>query len=93
MFEVIFMHIKYETEGVCAKVIEYDYDNGLVHNIWFDGGCPGHLQMLSKLLDGWEADKIVAVCTGNLCRNRGTSCADQLAKSLIKIEEEEKALV
>lgn len=87
------MHIRYETKGVCSKVIEYDYEEGVVRNIRFYGGCPGNLQMISKLLDGLDSSKIIAVCSGNLCRDRGTSCADQLAKSLVTLKEEDKALV
>ena len=78
------MHCKYETTGVCAREIEYDFNDGKVTNIKFHGGCPGNLQMLSKIFNNWDAKEIIKVCKGNLCGARNTSCADQFAKGLEK---------
>ncbi len=77
------MHIDYNTTGCCARVISFDIsDDNIITNISFDGGCNGNLKMISKLLEGKSADFIISNCSGNLCRNKGTSCADQLAEGV-----------
>lgn len=82
------MSFEYNTIGVCARKISFDLENGKIYNIKFDGGCPGNLKMLSKILDGWEADKVIEMCSGNICGMRNTSCSDQLAKAVSKALEE-----
>ena len=53
------MHYDYKTAGTCAKKISFDMDeNGVVTNIVFLGGCPGNLQAIPKILEGWKADEI-----------------------------------
>jgi uncharacterized protein (TIGR03905 family) len=77
------MLFTFETEGVCAKVISFDIDeNHVVTNIAFMGGCPGNLKIVSKLLNGFKAEEIIEKCSGNDCRGKGTSCADQLARAI-----------
>lgn len=71
----------YQTEGVCAKQIEYEVRDGAVHNVKFIGGCPGNLQAISKLIEGMPVDEVIRHFKGNICRNQ-TSCADQLARAL-----------
>ena len=79
------MHYNYKTKDTCSTEISFDKDeNGIVTNIQFTGGCNGNLKALSKILDGWEAEKIIAMLEGNLCGRRPTSCGDQLAKALKK---------
>lgn len=80
------MRYSYSTEICCAKQIEFDVENGVVKNIVFYGGCDGNLKMISKLLEGWTLDQIIDKCSGNLCRNKGTSCADQLAKACASVK-------
>lgn len=75
----------YKTKNTCSTKISFDKDeNGIVTNISFTGGCNGNLKALSKVLEGWHADKIVEVLKGNTCGGRSTSCADQLAQALLE---------
>lgn len=75
------MHYNLPTTVCCARQIEFDVeDDKSVHNIVFHGGCDGNLKMVSKLLEGWTLEAIIEKCLGNLCRNKGTSCADQFAQ-------------
>lgn len=77
-------HIDYKTTGTCAKMIHFDRtDDMRIHNISFDGGCNGNLKAISRLCDGMTADEIAIKLAGNLCGNKGTSCADQLAKAVL----------
>lgn len=80
------MHYIYNTQGCCARSIEFDLNNNIVTNIKFNGGCPGNLQMLSKIMSGWNKDKIINTCKGNICGAKNTSCADQLSRILESIE-------
>lgn len=73
----------YKTVGTCSKQISFDIDeNNKVHNVSFVGGCNGNLKAISKLVEGMDANKVIAILEGNLCGMRNTSCADQLAKAL-----------
>lgn len=82
------MEYKYKTSGTCSVVISFDINGNVITNIKFLGGCPGNLNAISKLLDGQTVEYIEEKLAGNLCGNRGTSCADQLAKAVRKAYEE-----
>ena len=72
-------HYDYLTENTCSRVISFDLEGNVVKNISFLGGCNGNLKAISKLVDGWTVQEIEEKLRGNLCGDRGTSCADQLA--------------
>ncbi len=74
---------EYRTSGTCAVKINFDIDNeGKVHNVSFERGCPGNLKAISKLVEGMDAKKVIEILEGNTCGVKKTSCADQLAKAL-----------
>lgn len=76
----------YETTGTCARAITFDKDeNGIVTNVEFYGGCHGNLKAISKLVNGMPADQIAQILGGNTCREKPTSCADQLAKAVMSV--------
>ena len=74
----------YTPSGVCSVRINFEIEDGKLHNISFKGGCDGNLKAISKLLEGESAQKAVDILKGNDCGGRGTSCADQLAKAVEK---------
>ena len=77
--------VTYKTKGTCSKSITFERDEqNRIHNIKFEGGCDGNLKAISKLREGMTAEEISAKLLGNLCRDKGTSCADQLAKAVMK---------
>jgi uncharacterized protein (TIGR03905 family) len=76
----------YIPQGVCAKEIKFDVENGKVKNVKFVGGCPGNLNAISKLIEGMAMEEVIQKFKGNLCRNQ-TSCVDQLAQALEKLED------
>ncbi len=84
------MNYRYKTEGTCSVEISFDINDDIITNISFLGGCPGNLKAISKLLDGQTVDYIEEKLKGNLCGNRGTSCADQLAIAVRKAYNETK---
>ena len=79
------MRFEYEPVGVCPMEISFDIDNEhKVTNVEFYGGCNGNLKAISKLVDGMTAEKINELLSSNTCGNKPTSCADQLAKAVMK---------
>ncbi len=77
--------VTYKTKGTCSKSITFERDEqNRIHNIKFEGGCDGNLKAISKLCEGMTAEEISAKLLGNLCRDKGTSCADQLAKAVME---------
>ena len=73
---------KYRPVGVCSREITFTIEDGKLHNVSFLGGCNGNLKAIGRLLEGADAQATVDTLKGNLCGNRGTSCADQLAKAV-----------
>lgn len=76
-------HYTYYPKGVCSKQIDYDIDDdGTIHDLKFSGGCNGNLKAIGRLLEGSDARKAADILRGNDCGSRGTSCADQLSRSI-----------
>lgn len=76
-------HIEFTPQNVCSKKITFDItDDNLITNLSFTGGCNGNLKAISKLLEGFPAEKAIEILQGNTCGMRNTSCADQLSKAI-----------
>lgn len=73
------MNYNYKTNGVCATNISFDLNGDRITNVKFTNGCNGNLKAISKLVDGMTVNEIEQKLKGNLCGNKNTSCADQLA--------------
>lgn len=74
----------YQTSGVCAREIQFELENGVIHNVNFIGGCNGNLKAIARLVEGKNAEEIASILKGNTCGPRNTSCADQFSKALTK---------
>ncbi len=77
-------NFEFVPEGVCSRKITFGLEDGKIHNLAFEGGCPGNLKAIGKLLEGKDAKEAADILLGNTCRGKNTSCADQLAKALLK---------
>lgn len=78
-------HFSYTTAGVCSRMIEFDIDDkGLVHKVRFLGGCPGNTSGLAILAEGMKAEDLITRLKGVTCRDKATSCPDQLAQALLQ---------
>jgi uncharacterized protein (TIGR03905 family) len=76
--------ITYLTDArVCSNqmIVEVD-DYGIITHIEIIDGCPGNTKGLSVLLPGMKVDEAIRLLEGIDCRNRGTSCPDQLSKAM-----------
>lgn len=73
-------HHSYATRGTCSRQIDFDIDdNGNIHNVRFLGGCPGNTVGVCALAEGRDAAELAASLKGIPCRDKNTSCPDQLA--------------
>jgi len=75
---------EYYTTGTCSKKITFEIENNKLKSLEFHGGCNGNLKALSKLLEGMPVDEVVEKLQNIQCKNRGTSCPDQLTKAIIE---------
>ncbi len=76
--------ITYRTTGTCSRAIHFVRDGERIRNIRFEGGCNGNLKAIARLCEGMSIQEIRDKLLGNLCGNKGTSCADQLAKAVVE---------
>ena len=81
--------IRYQTRGVCSRAINVEVEDGIVKSVEFEGGCSGNTQGVARLVEGMEIDIAIAKLEGITCGFKSTSCPDQLAKALEKLQEEE----
>lgn len=80
---------RYETsDEVCSSSITAGLsdDGSTVEEVTFQGGCPGNLAAVSKLVRGRKVDEVIALLSGIPCGGKKTSCPDQLAVMLKKIK-------
>lgn len=84
------MTYMHRNQGTCSRSVRFDIDeNGLLHNIQFEGGCNGNLQGISKLCEGKDAKEIMQTLRGTRCGFKNTSCPDQLAIAIAEAIEKE----
>ena len=72
----------YRTHNTCSSAVEFEIENGIVHNVHFRGGCMGNTQGVAALAEGMPAEEVIKRCKNIQCGMRGTSCPDQLARAL-----------
>lgn len=77
--------IEYIPKGVCPKKITFDIEDNIIKNVIFHSGCQGNLQAISILIEGLPAQEVIRIFKGIQCKQRGTSCPDQLAIAIENI--------
>ena len=73
---------EYTTHGTCCKKIFVQLNGNTIEDVNFLGGCDGNLKAIRRLVLGKDANEVIELLRGNECRNKGTSCADQLTYAL-----------
>lgn len=76
------MKYTYKTKGTCSTQIDFELENGTIHNVSFTGGCNGNLKAIGRLVEGQDVDTVISKLKGLQCGFKQTSCGDQLAKAL-----------
>lgn len=74
------------SQAVCSSRIDIALDGEVIRGVAFTGGCNGNAQGVSALCVGMKAKDVIARLEGINCSGRGTSCPDQLARVLKKIQ-------
>lgn len=84
------MTYTYTPHGVCSRQIQIDIDENTdtINSVSFIGGCNGNLQGIAALVKGKKPEEVISVLKGIDCNFKGTSCPDQLARALEKVEEQ-----
>lgn len=72
----------FRTNGVCARGIELEVENGIVKDVKFIGGCSGNTQGIASLVKGMNVEEVKRRLRGIRCGAKSTSCPDQLAQIL-----------
>lgn len=87
--------LDYTPTRVCPRNIhvEVSDDGSTVEGVSFLGGCNGNTKAVAKLVTGKPVDEVVELLAGNLCANRGTSCADQMTIALRQAQAEARAVM
>ena len=68
--------------------IDYDIEDGKIYNLKYIRGCNGNLKGIGALVEGMEVDEVIKKLRGIECGTKGTSCPDQLARSLEQVKGE-----
>lgn len=80
---------QYTTSGTCSRLIDIKLNDDMtVDSISFVGGCHGNLQGIGALVKGLHIDEVISRLDGIRCRDKATSCPDQLACALKQIKQQ-----
>ena len=85
------MKYTYKTRGTCASEINFEIEDGKIHNVSFKNGCNGNLKAISKLVEGEDARHVADILRGNTCGMKNTSCADQFSRAIEQALDGDKA--
>ena len=76
------MEYRYEPEGVCSYEMIFEIENNIIKSLKILGGCPGNTVGVSKLVEGKDIETVIKLLKRIPCRDKKTSCPDQVAKAL-----------
>lgn len=87
------MKYQYRPRGVCSYELEFELENGVIHNARFEGGCHGNLKGICSLVEGMPAQQAVERLKGIRCGRKDTSCPDQFARALEQVLAEQPVAI
>jgi uncharacterized protein (TIGR03905 family) len=76
------MKFEYIPKGVCSMKMIFEIEGAIIKNLEIIGGCPGNTTGVALLVKGRNVDDIINMLKGIPCRNKGTSCPDQVSAAL-----------
>ena len=76
------MTIDYQPQGVCARHMRIQVEDGVVRSLQVIGGCNGNLQGITQLVLGMPVTEVISKLEGIRCGGKASSCPDQLAQAL-----------
>lgn len=60
----------------------FEIDGNIIKSLDIIGGCPGNTAGVSLLVRGRNIDEVINMLKGIPCREKGTSCPDQVSQAL-----------
>lgn len=78
------MRFEYIPKGVCSMKMIFEIDGNIIKSLEIIGGCPGNTAGVSLLVRGRSVDEVINMLKGIPCREKGTSCPDQVSQALEK---------
>ena len=83
------MHYVFTPERVCSKMFLFDVDDEtrVIRDFQFQGGCPGNLNGISRLVRGMKIDDVISrfesmpICPSS----KVTSCPEQIRRALVEL--------
>ena len=79
------MKFSYRPQGICARQIDVEIEDGKVVDVAIFGGCDGNHKGIISLVKGMDAEEVIERLRGIRCGFKDTSCPDQLAVALEKV--------
>lgn len=67
---------------VCSKQMAVAVKDSVIIEAAIAGGCSGNTQGICQLISGMKVEDAISRMEGILCGGKGTSCPDQLARTL-----------
>ncbi len=81
----------FQPSGVCPSEITIEIDdNNSIQSVNAIGGCSGNLQGISALINGMSVAESIKRLKGIKCSFKSTSCPDQIASALEKLQEKQE---
>lgn len=77
----------YKTTGICAREIGITIKDDIIVDVQFVKGCDGNAKGLSSLVKGMNINDVISKLKNITCKEKSTSCPDQLAKILEEIKQ------
>lgn len=70
---------------VCSQQIDIETEGDTIRRVNFIKGCDGNTKGVARLCEGRKVQDVIGMLEGINCKERGTSCPDQLARALKQI--------
>lgn len=71
---------------VCSTAVTVELEEDRIRQVEFEGGCPGSLQAVGRLVAGLTVQEAAERLADIRCGTKSTSCPAQLAAALREIE-------
>ena len=79
------MTYTYIPKGVCSLEMRIEVEDNIIKHAEIIRACPGNTLGLAKLVEGRTPQEVIDRLDGIQCKDKGTSCPDQLAQALKEI--------
>ncbi len=86
------MTYTYKPKGVCSQKMQLEVEDAVIKDLQVTGGCNGNLKGIAELLKGMKVEDAIQRLEGIRCGSRSTSCPDQIARALKKMQARQQAM-